>query len=271
MAAATGGLRVGKALERIGRATVGLIEELGYAAALLIESMYWLLAGWRRGQAVRASPVFAEMMEIGVRAIPIVSLLLFVIGVMLAIQGVASLKVFGAESRVIPGVALSVTREFAPLIVGILVAGRSGSALAARIGTMQVSQEIDALRVIGINPVRYLVAPALLALLVMLPMLTVLGDIVAIFGSALFSSPVLDIDLYVYYLETMESLEASDLGQGLAKSFVFAMLVALVGSSTGFAVSGGAEAVGRAATRSVVVSITAIIIADMVFSYFLNR
>lgn len=269
MAAASGGVRTG--LERVGRASVGLIEELGYAFALLVEAMYWLLAGWRRGQAVRAAPVFAEMMEIGVRAIPIVSLLLFTIGVMLAIQGVASLKIFGAESRVIPGVALSVTREFAPLIVGILVAGRSGSALAARIGTMQVSQEVDALRVIGVNPVRYLVAPALLALLVMLPALTILGDIVAIFGSALFCAPVLDIDLYVYYLSTMDALDVGDIMQGLSKSFVFAMLVALVGASTGFAVSGGAEAVGRAATRAVVVSITAIIIADMVFSYFLNR
>lgn len=266
---AAAGVRLG--LERVGRATVGWLEELGYAAALLVEALYWVLFGWRRRQTVRPAPVFAEMMEIGVRAIPIVSLLLFTIGVMLAIQGVATLKIFGAESRVIPAVALSVTREFSPLIVGILVAGRSGSALAARIGTMQVSQEIDALRVIGVSPVRYLVAPALLALLVMLPMLTILGDAVGILGSALFSAPVLDIDLRAYYQATVESLEPFDLMQGLAKSFVFAMLVALVGASTGFAVSGGAEAVGRAATRAVVTSISAIILADMVFSYFLNR
>lgn len=267
--AAAAGVRLG--LERVGRSAVGLVEELGYAAALLVEALYWLFAGWRRRQAVRAAPVFAEMMEIGVRAIPIVSLLLFTIGVMLAIQGVATLKIFGAESSVIPAVALSVTREFSPLIVGILVAGRSGSALAARIGTMQVSQEIDALRVIGVSPVRYLVAPALLALLVMLPLLTVLGDALGIFGSALFTTPVLDIDLYAYYQATVAALDVFDLMQGLAKSFVFAMLIALIGASTGFSVSGGAEAVGRAATHAVVRSISAIILADMAFSYFLNR
>ncbi len=269
MAAAPASIRLG--LERLGRAAVGLLEELGYAATLMLETLYWIVAGWRRRQPVRPAPVFAEMMEVGVRAIPIVSLLLFTIGVMLAIQGLASLKPFGAELRLIPGVALSVTREFAPLIVGILVAGRSGSALAARIGTMQVSQEIDALRVIGVNPVRYLVAPALLAMLVMLPALTVLGDVVGILGSALFATPVLDIDLYTYYLLTMEALEPFDLMQGLTKSLVFAILVVLIGASTGFAVAGGAEAVGRAATRAVVAAISAIILADMVFSYFLNR
>lgn len=257
--------------ERVGRGSVATVEELGYAAALLGESLYWLLFGISRRQPVRASTVFSEMMEIGIRAVPICCLLLFTIGVMLAIQGLHTLKTFGAQSQIIPATALSITREFAPLIIGILVAGRSGSALAARIGTMQVSQEIDALRVIGVNPVRYLVAPGLLAMLIMLPALTVVGDIVGILGSAVFSVPELGISLQGYLQQSLDVLEVADIMQGLIKSAVFAVLIALIGCSTGFSVSGGAEGVGRAATRSVVVCISSLIVADMIFTFFLNR
>jgi phospholipid/cholesterol/gamma-HCH transport system permease protein len=123
---------------------------------------------------VRIDSIFVQMIEVGIRAIPIVTVLAGTIGVMLAIQGIYTLRTFGAESRVVVGIALSVTREFSALITGILIAGRSGSALAARLSTMKINQEVDALRVIGINPVRFLVAPALLAMMVMLPMLTYL-------------------------------------------------------------------------------------------------
>ena len=152
--------------EKVGRTTVNGIVEFGYSVTLFIESFYWLLLGRRRNQAVKIDSIFVQMMQIGIAAIPIVFVLSFVIGIMLAIQGIATLKTFGAESQVVLGIALSVTREFSPLIISILIAGRSGSALAARIGTMTISQEIDALRVIGISPVRYLVAPALLAMMI---------------------------------------------------------------------------------------------------------
>jgi phospholipid/cholesterol/gamma-HCH transport system permease protein len=257
--------------ERIGRGSTAAVEELGYAAALLAESLYWLLFGASRRQPVRATTVFAEMMEAGIRAVPICSLLLFTIGVMLAIQGLHTLKTFGAQSQIIPATALAVTREFSPLIIGILVAGRSGSALAARIGTMQVSQEVDALRVIGVSPVRYLVAPGLLAMLVMLPSLTVLGDFLGILGSAVFSVPELGISMQAYFRQTLDVLTTGDVLQGLTKSMVFAVLITLIGCSTGFSVTGGAEGVGRAATRAVVVSISSLIVADMIFTYFLNR
>ena len=136
----------------------------------------------------RLGAVFKEAVGVGVNAIPIVALASFAIGMMLAIQGIYTLRTFGAEGQVVLGIALSVTREFAPLITGIFVAGRSGSAIAARIGTMQISQEIDALRVIGINPVRYLVAPLLAAMLLTLPALTVMSDLIALFGGALYLS-----------------------------------------------------------------------------------
>ena len=257
--------------ENLGRSTVALVAEFGYAAALLAESLYLFVLGAQRRQPVRLGSIFHQMMEVGVRAIPIVSLLMFTIGVMLAIQGLHTLKSFGAESQLVTGVALAITREFSPLIVGILVAGRSGSALAARIGSMQVSQEVDALRVIGVNPVRHLVAPSLLAMLIMLPALTVLGNVLGILGSALFALPELGLSLGGYLRQSLEVLEVADVMQGLCKSLVFAVLISLIGCSTGFSVKGGAEGVGRATTRAVVVSISSLIVADMIFTYFLNR
>jgi phospholipid/cholesterol/gamma-HCH transport system permease protein len=133
-------------IERLGRRTVAAVGSVGYAGMLLIESVYFTCWGWRRGQPVRWRMVFEQMRQVGVDAIPIVCLLSFAIGVMLAIQGIHTLKQFGAQTQVVLGIALSVTREFGPLMTGIVVAGRSGSSLAARIGTMNINQEVDALR-----------------------------------------------------------------------------------------------------------------------------
>ncbi len=258
-------------LENLGRATVRSLAGVGHAAMLMLESLYFVATGWRRGQPVRVRMVLEQMRQIGVDALPIVGLLALVIGVMLGIQFVAALSAFGAQSEVVFAVAKSVTREFAALITAILVAGRSGSALAARIGSMSVSQEVDALAVIGIDPVRYLAAPALIAMLLMLPALTIFADALSIFGAALYSSSALNITPMAYVSQTLALLTPGDLGQGLAKSLVFAVLISLIGISTGFAVTGGAEGVGRATTRSVVLSICYIIVADMIFSFFLNR
>lgn len=258
-------------LEDLGRATLQFLAGIGHAAMLCAESLWFALTGWRRGQPVRIAAVLEQMRQIGADALPIAALLAFVIGVMLGIQFVAALSEFGAQSQVVVAVAKSVTREFGALITAILVAGRSGSALAARIGSMSVSQEVDALEVIGIDPVRYLAAPALLAMLVMLPALTIVSDAVAIAGAALYSSSALNVTPSVYIMQTLALTTPGDIGQGLAKSVVFAVLIALIGISTGFAVTGGAEGVGRATTRAVVLSICYIIVTDMIFSFFLNR
>ena len=258
-------------LERLGRQTVAGVEELGYAASLLAESLYWLAMGRGRRQAVRLSAICHEAVLIGIQAIPIVSGLSLVVGIMLAIQGIETLRTFGAESKVVIGIALSVTREFSPLIVAILVAGRSGSAITARIGTMQENQEIDALRVIGVNPVRYLSSPVLIAMLLTVPSLTVLSDLMALLGGAMFTSLKLGMNLPTYMFQTCEVLDVGDVTQGLVKSLVFAVIISMVGVSNGFQVRGGAEGVGRATTRSVVLSISCIILADMVFTFFMNR
>ena len=258
-------------LERLGRRTADVVSTVGYAGMLLLESIWFIFWGWRRGQPVRLKMVFEQMRQVGVDAIPIVCLLSMTIGVMLGIQFIAALSEFGAQSQVVIASAKSITREFGALITGIVVAGRSGSAFAARLGSMVVSQEVDALAVIGIEPVRYLVAPALIAMIVMMPMLTILADFVAVVGAGLYSMGPLDVSLSAYLMQTLQFLEPRDLWEGLSKSVVFAVLITLIGLATGFSVTGGAEGVGRATTRAVVASITALVIADMLFSFFLNR
>lgn len=257
--------------EHTGKRVLAGIEEFGYGMALLLESLYWVAVGHFRQQPVRMSAVAAEMMRVGVLAIPVVSILAFANGVMMALQGIYTLREFGAESQVIPGLALSITREFGALIVGIVVAGRSGSAIAARIGAMQMSQEIDALRVLGINPVRYLTAPILLAMVVMLPALTTLADFMALLGGGLLCSVQMQMSMAVYAELTLASLSAFDILQGLIKSAVFALLIALISCMNGFSTSGGSEGLGQRTTRSVVLCIAAIVVADMIFTFFLSR
>lgn len=258
-------------VSNVGRATVAILEDLGHLGALFVESLYFLVLGPARAQPVRLRHILEQMRQIGADALPIVSLLALVIGLSLAINAIAQLKLFGAESKIVIGVAIGVTREFGPLVTGIVVAGRTASSLAARIGSMVVSQEVDALRVIGVEPVRYLVAPALLAALLMLPILVIAADFFAILGGALFSMGPVEITLYGYFYQTLQVLEPWDIWQGIIKGVVFGVLIVLIGVSTGFSVQGGAEGVGRATTRAVVVSICAILIADMIFSFFLSQ
>jgi phospholipid/cholesterol/gamma-HCH transport system permease protein len=254
-----------RALEDVGRATLRAVSAVGAGALLLLDSITWMALGRRRGQAVHAAPVFSEMMQIGVRALPIVSLLAATVGVMLSIQGIYQLRRFGAEDQVVIGVAFGMTREFAPLITGILVAGRSGSALAARLATMTISQEVDALRVMGINPVRFLVVPSLLAMLLVLPALVIWADLVSLFAAGAYVSAELGMTLQAFVLQTLDLLAAADVMHGVWKSLFFAVLVALIGIVDGAAVSGGAEGVGRVTTNAVVHGITAIVLTDMLF------
>lgn len=258
-------------LERLGRASVGGAQEIGLAAAIFVEAFYWTILGHAKNQRVRLRAVVDQMMEVGIKAIPIVTMMAVTIGVMLAIQGIHTLRTFGAESQVTIGIALSVTREFAPLITGILVVGRSGSAIAARLGTMTISQEVDALNVMGINPVRFLVAPVLIATIVMLPCLTFLSAVVSLLAAGVYVSLELGISFFAYLDALREVTRVNDIMHGLGKSVLFAVLIILVGVINGAAVSGGAEGVGRMTTRSVVQGIAAIVVTDMIFAFILTR
>lgn len=258
-------------VERIGRRTVAGVEEFGFGATLLGESAYWIAVGrWRR-QPVRINAVLVQMMEIGIYAVPIVSVLSAAIGAMLAIQGIDTLRSFGAESQVVIGIAIGVTREFSPMITGIVVAGRSGSALAARLGTMKINEEIAALDVMGIKPVRFLAAPALVAMLIMLPALTFWSDVVAMLGAGTYVTADLGITMQAFFDQARAVLDVDDLLHGLSKSLLFAILITVIGVVNGASVTGGAEGVGRVTTRAVVHSIAAIVIADMVVAFLLTR
>lgn len=265
-------LAAGRAwLERLGRSVVGGLEELGLAGWLLAQSVFFLGAGRARRQPVRLAAIVAEMKQIGIAALPISTLLSATIGLMLALQGIDTLETFGAQAQVVIGVAFSVTREFAPLITGILVAGRSGSSLAARIATMTINQEVDALRVMGVDPVRFLVVPSLVAALVMVPALTLWSALVAQLAAGLWVQSALGIDLSVYVQQTFEILAVSDLLHGLGKSVIFAVSIVLIAVVNGSSVRGGAEGVGRRTTRTVVHCISAILITDMLFVWVATR
>lgn len=258
-------------IEKIGRVTVSAVEELGYAMMLFLESIYWLVLGKKNKQPVSLSLIFYQAMQIGVTATPIVIVLCFSVGMMLSIQGLETLKPYGAQAQVVNGIALSVTREFSALITGIIVAGRSGSAIAARIGTMSESQEVDALQVIGINPVRYLAAPALLAMIIAMPVLTIFGDFMGMLGGAVYTNYELGMPIDIYMNRSFDAIVVFDVMQGIYKSIVFAVLIVIVSVLNGFQVKGGAEGVGLATTRSVVMAISIIVIADMIFTFFLTR
>lgn len=269
MSKAPGG--ISRYTEKLGHKTIVGVEEVGNGGFLLLESLYWLFWGPKLKQPVRPGAVIVQMMEIGIQAIPLIAMMAGTIGAMMAMQSIYMLRIFGAESQVTYGVAFSVVREFAPLITGILVAGRSGSALAARLGTMKISQEIDALKVMGIDPVRFLVVPALLAMVVMVPALTIFNMMVGMLCAGLYINADLGISLAAYSEQVIDILSVGDVLHGVGKSVLFAILIALIGVINGASVTGGAEGVGKVTTRAVVQAISAIIVTDMIFAFMATR
>ncbi len=263
--------KIAQQIEHLGQRMVQSVERVGFAMRLLWDSLYWLVVGRRYKQRVRLAQVAEQVRVNGFDALPIVLALSLVVGMMLSIQLLYALSDFGAESQVLVAIAKSVTREFSPLITGIIVAGRSGAAIAARIGSQVISQEVDALRVMGIVPVRFLVIPPLIGLVISMPLLIICADIMAILGGAFFSVGSLDMSIAAYMKESLDVLIVSDVMQGLIKSVVFGIIIVLVGATTGFNVSGGAEGVGKATTKAVVYAISYIVLADMIASYFLTQ
>lgn len=258
-------------LSRLGERAVAAVAEVGLGAVLFGQSLFWIVMGRSQAQPVRIAATFARCMEVGIQAIPIVTMMSITIGIMLAIQGIYALRVFGAEDQVTVGLGISVVREFGPLITGILISGRTGSSLAARIGTMRISQEIDALTVMGINPVRFIVAPALIAMFVMVPILAFWADLVMLAGAGWYVTVDLGMTFSAYVQRLTETVKIDDVMHGLSKAGLFSILITLVGVINGAGVTGGAEGVGRMTTRSVVLSISAIIVTDMIFAYVTTR
>jgi phospholipid/cholesterol/gamma-HCH transport system permease protein len=220
----------------------------------------------RQPVRIRWAAVLHELAQAGHKALPIVGLLAFLLGIVIGYQSGVQLRNYGANIFVVDLVGLSMLRELAPLITAIIVAGRTGSAYTAEIGTMQVTEEIDAMRSLGIAPMELLVLPKLIALLIALPLLTVYADIVGVFGGMVMANVQLDMT-YITFLERFDDAVSLDSYLvGIGKAPVFAAIVATVGCYQGFQVSGSAESVGRRTTLSVVQSILAVIIVDAAFS-----
>lgn len=206
------------------------------------------------------------MIRIGVEALPMASLTSFSIGLTLAMQASHELSKLGANIYVPNLVALSLLRELGPLLIGVVVIGRSGSAVTAELGTMRVSEEIEALEVMAINPVQFLVVPRFLAMMIMLPVLTVFGTYIGMLGGWAICHFSLDMTTAGYVLRAIEAAHLGDLYSGLCKSVVFAWLIVTIAAHAGLKVEGGAEGVGTATTLSVVRSLLAILIANAILT-----
>jgi phospholipid/cholesterol/gamma-HCH transport system permease protein len=251
---------------QIGESTVNGLGYLGSLVSLGGRAAYYTVAGPFQGKPVLLKRAISQAMECGVRALPILSLITFFIGLILALQAAYELRRFGAMSAVATAVAISMSRELGPLVTAIVVIGRSGSAFAAEIGTMKVNEEIDALETMAISPIRFLVTPKFLAMMVMLPCLTIWANTMGILGGALFGVTKADFTFARYIRVSVDSLLLHDITTGLLKSMMFGITIAAVGCFEGLSTGAGAEQVGRSTTRAVVMSIFLVIVVDLFFT-----
>jgi phospholipid/cholesterol/gamma-HCH transport system permease protein len=251
---------------RIGESTLNGLGYVGSLASLAARAAYYTLVAPFQGKPLRLQRAISQAMDTGVRALPILSLITFFIGLILALQAAYELRRFGAISAVATAVAVSMSRELGPLITAIVVIGRSGSAFAAEIGTMKVSEEIDALETMAISPIRFLVAPKFLAMMAMLPCLTIWANAMGILGGSLFGVAQADFTFLRYLHASIDALLLRDITTGLVKSVMFGITITAVGCLEGLSTGAGAEQVGRSTTRAVVMSIFLVVVVDLFFT-----
>jgi phospholipid/cholesterol/gamma-HCH transport system permease protein len=251
----------GRKVVRGWRKTVELVSFLGQVIATLGGII-------RHPSRLRLTSVVHHCQEIGVSAVPIVALMAFLIGVVLAFQGSAQLRQFGAEVFVVDLIAISILRELGILLTSIIVAGRSGSAFTAAIGSMKMREEIDAMRTLGLDPVTILVVPRVLALMLMLPALGFIADISGLIGGALMSWIELGVSPAVFQTRLVSNTDVWHFGVGMIKAPFFALIIGIIGCYEGMKVGGDAESLGRLTSASVVLSIFMVIVMDAMFSIF---
>jgi phospholipid/cholesterol/gamma-HCH transport system permease protein len=255
--------RLGAAAIRLGQSAA---DTLGFIGSAVLA-----LTAFVRGRArFQGGDLALIVQECGPRALPIVTLISFLVGLILAFVGAVQLRTFGAQIYVADLVGIAMAQEMGAMMTAIVMAGRTGAAFAAQLGTMQVNEEIDALRTMGISPMEFLVLPRMLALILMVPLLTLYADILGILGGTVVSVVMLNQSLGQYWNETVAALGVDDFAKGLVKATVFGVLVALAGCMRGMRSGRSAEAVGLAATSAVVTGIVYIIVADAILTIIYN-
>lgn len=258
------------AVEQIGRVTVAVLGEakqlLDFTGRLVVSA----LGAMKRPSSFNFRDVGVTMERAGADATPIVLLINFLIGFVMAYQSAENLRNFGADIYVVNLVGVSVTRELAPLMTAIIVCGRTGAAFAAELGTMKVSEEIDALRTLGLLPLRYLVLPRMVGLMLVAPLLVILGDVVGIAGGMVVAGWTLDITPTMFLGRLETAVELNDVVSGLVKGVVFSGAIAAISCQQGLATTGGAQGVGRRTTGAVVSTLFALIVLDAIFTILLE-
>jgi phospholipid/cholesterol/gamma-HCH transport system permease protein len=256
-------------VERLGRAWLRLSDDFAQQTDYVLRVLTCLLQELRHPSAVRWKDVLGVAEQMGVNGLPVVTLIAFLMGVVLAYQAAVPMRQYGAEVLVANLIGLSMMRELAPLMTSIVLAGRTGAAFAAEIGTMKVNEEIDALTTMALDPLRFLVVPRVLATVGVTPLLTIYAGIVGLIGGGLVMLSF-DIPLITYFKQIIGIVKIGDFIGGLFKSAVFAFLVATIGCLRGLEALGGPQAVGQAATRAVVATIVMIVVFDGLFAVLFN-
>ena len=253
-------------LERIGTSTLGLAASSKEMLAFLGEMTVTFFALLRLKARYRASDLFLLIQQCGAQALPIVTLISFLVGVILAFVGAVQLKQFGAQIYVADLVGIAMMREMGAMMTGIIMAGRTGAAFAAQLGTMKVTQEIDAFTTAGFSPLEFLVLPRVMALILMMPLLCLYSDFVGVIGGAVIGVGMLDLSWTTYFHETANAISLTDMFGGVFKSSVYGVLIALSGCLRGLQCGNSSSAVGDAATSAVVTGIVAIVVACGTFA-----
>ena len=247
-------------IDALGRSVLRSVEEMGRIVLL-----FFSVLGWMVRPPLRLGNIFKQMEFVGVRSIFVVVLTGMFTGMVMALQGYHGFRMFSAESMVGATVALGMTRELGPVLTSLMVTARAGSAMAAEIGTMKVTEQVDALYVMAANPIQYLIVPRIIASVIMVPFLTIVSDFVGIVGGYFVGVELLNINAGIFMKNITKLVELSDIFNGLIKAACFGLILSLVGCYTGFNTTGGAEGVGRATTEAVVLASITILISD----YFL--
>ena len=256
-------------LQDAGKRFINLLYYIGGISVLFTQTLAWIPV-----PPFKKKEIFAQMQRIGVSSLPIVLLTSLFTGMVLAFQSAYQMQRISAEMYIASLVALSVTRELAPVLTALVVAGRVGASITAELGTMKVTEQIDALETLATNPVKYLVVPRFIALFFMLPILTIYADIVGILGGCLVGVTKLGISFGMYMKMTWDPLSHKDMFTGLAKAVCFAIIICIVACYEGMRTSGGAEGVGKSTTSAVVISFILIVAADCLITalfYFAFR